>query len=88
MRRIMTVPFFTNKVVHQYVYRWEDEVACVVEDVKKNLEVARSGIVLRMRLHLMMYNNMYRIMFDSRFESEDDPLFVRLKGQGFEWREE
>ena len=27
----------------------------------------------------MMYNNMYRIMFDRRFESEDDPLFVSLK---------
>ncbi|KAG0481687.1 hypothetical protein HPP92_012545 [Vanilla planifolia] len=27
----------------------------------------------------MMYNNMYRIMFDRRFENEDDPLFVKLK---------
>ena len=27
----------------------------------------------------MMYNNMYRIMFDKRFESEDDPLFWKLK---------
>jgi len=27
----------------------------------------------------MMYNNMFRIMFDRRFESEDDPLFVKLK---------
>ena len=26
-----------------------------------------------------MYNNMYRIMFDKRFESEDDPLFLKLK---------
>ncbi|GLT83088.1 hypothetical protein SLE2022_013970 [Rubroshorea leprosula] len=79
MRRIMTMPFFTNKVLQQYRYGWEDEVARMVEDVKKNPEAARSGIVLRMRLQLMMYNNMYRIMFDSRFESEDDPLFVRLK---------
>lgn len=30
-------------------------------------------------MQLMMYNNMYRIMFDGRFESEDDPLFVSLK---------
>jgi len=26
-----------------------------------------------------MYNIMYRMMFDRRFESEDDPLFLRLK---------
>ncbi|KAJ4719248.1 cinnamate-4-hydroxylase [Melia azedarach] len=79
MRRIMTVPFFTNKVVQQYRYGWEDEAGKVVEDVKKNPESATSGIVLRKRLQLMMYNNMYRIMFDRRFESEDDPLFNRLK---------
>ncbi|KAK3039880.1 hypothetical protein RJ639_028273 [Escallonia herrerae] len=79
MRRIMTVPFFTNKVVQQYRYGWEDEVARVVEDVRKNPEAATNGIVLRRRLQLMMYNNMYRIMFDRRFESEEDPLFVKLK---------
>jgi len=27
----------------------------------------------------VMYNIMYRMMFDRRFESEDDPLFLRLK---------
>uniref|UniRef100_A0AAU7NIS9 Trans-cinnamate 4-monooxygenase n=1 Tax=Saraca asoca TaxID=1073321 RepID=A0AAU7NIS9_9FABA len=79
MRRIMTVPFFTNKVVQQYREGWEDEVARVVEDVKKNPESATNGIVLRRRLQLMMYNNMYRIMFDRRFESEDDQLFQKLK---------
>ncbi|XP_022764876.1 trans-cinnamate 4-monooxygenase-like [Durio zibethinus] len=79
MRRIMTVPFFTNKVVQQYRYGWEDEVARVVDDVRKNPQAAKNGIVLRRRLQLMMYNNMYRIMFDRRFESEDDPLFVKLK---------
>lgn len=79
MRRIMTVPFFTNKVVQQQRYGWEDEAAKVVEDVKKNPEAATNGIVLRRRLQLMMYNNMYRIMFDRRFESEDDPLFNKLK---------
>ncbi|KAF9670959.1 hypothetical protein SADUNF_Sadunf13G0123300 [Salix dunnii] len=79
MRRIMTVPFFTNKVVQQYRYGWEDEAARVVEDVKKNPEAATNGIVLRRRLQLMMYNNMYRIMFDRRFESEEDPLFNKLK---------
>ncbi|KAL3829015.1 hypothetical protein ACJIZ3_017817 [Penstemon smallii] len=79
MRRIMTVPFFTNKVVQQYRSGWEAEAEAVVEDVKKNPEASRNGIVLRRRLQLMMYNNMYRIMFDRRFESEDDALFVKLK---------
>nr|UGB90595.1 cinnamate 4-hydroxylase [Sinopodophyllum hexandrum] len=79
MRRIMTVPFFTNKVVQQYRFGWEDEISRVVEDVKKMPEAATNGIVLRTRLQLMMYNNMYRIMFDRRFESVDDELFQRLK---------
>ncbi|XP_057442133.1 trans-cinnamate 4-monooxygenase [Lotus japonicus] len=79
MRRIMTVPFFTNKVVQQYRSGWEAEAASVVEDVKRSPEAATGGIVLRRRLQLMMYNNMYRIMFDRRFESEEDPLFQKLK---------
>ncbi|KAL1332386.1 trans-cinnamate 4-monooxygenase [Arachis ipaensis] len=79
MRRIMTVPFFTNKVVQQYRYGWEDEAAKVVEDVKNNPEAATSGTVLRRRLQLMMYNNMFRIMFDRRFESEKDPVFQKLR---------
>ncbi|XP_008792249.2 trans-cinnamate 4-monooxygenase [Phoenix dactylifera] len=79
MRRIMTVPFFTNKVVQQYRTGWEDEAARVVADVKADPKAATEGIVLRRRLQLMMYNNMYRIMFDRRFESEEDPLFLRLK---------
>nr|ACR44227.1 C4H [Glycine max]ADG63467.1 C4H [Glycine max] len=79
MRRIMTVPFFTNKVVQQYRHGWESEAAAVVEDVKKNPDAAVSGTVIRRRLQLMMYNNMYRIMFDRRFESEEDPIFQRLR---------
>lgn len=79
MRRIMTVPFFTNKVVQQYRYGWEAEAAAVVEDVKKNPDAAKNGIVLRNRLQLMMYNNLYRIMFDRRFETENDPLLLKLK---------
>ncbi|KAI7742927.1 hypothetical protein M8C21_021435, partial [Ambrosia artemisiifolia] len=59
MRRIMTVPFFTNKVVQQYRYGWEDEAAAVVEDVKKNPAAATQGIVIRRRLQLMMYNNIF-----------------------------
>ncbi|KAL9320154.1 hypothetical protein ACSQ67_011993 [Phaseolus vulgaris] len=79
MRRIMTVPFFTNKVVQQYRVGWEDEAARVVEDVRCSPDAASGGIVLRRRLQLMMYNIMYRIMFDRRFENEDDPLFQKLR---------
>ena len=59
----MTVPFFTNKVVQQYRFGWEEEIARVVDDVKKIPEASTTGFVLRKRLQLMMYNNMYRIMF-------------------------
>ncbi|XP_008810838.1 trans-cinnamate 4-monooxygenase-like [Phoenix dactylifera] len=79
MRRIMTVPFFTNKVVQQNRHGWEEEARRVVEDVMANPKAATEGIVLRRRLQLMMYNNMFRIMFDRRFESEDDPLFNKLR---------
>ncbi|XP_040991957.1 trans-cinnamate 4-monooxygenase-like [Juglans microcarpa x Juglans regia] len=79
MRRIMTVPFFTNKVVQQQRAAWEEEVSRVVEEVKNTPEASTTGIVLRKRLELMMYNNMYRIMFNRRFESLDDPLFVKLR---------
>jgi hypothetical protein len=79
MRRIMTVPFFTNKVVQQYSPGWEAEAAAVVDDVRADPAAAAAGVVLRRRLQLMMYNNMYRIMFDRRFESMDDPLFLRLR---------
>ncbi|XP_030931298.1 trans-cinnamate 4-monooxygenase-like [Quercus lobata] len=79
MRRIMTVPFFTNKVVQQYRFDWEEEIARVVDDVKTIPEASTTGFVLRKRLQFMMYNNIYRIMFDRRFESEDDPFFVKLK---------
>ncbi|KAL3850527.1 hypothetical protein ACJIZ3_012409 [Penstemon smallii] len=79
MRRIMTVPFFTNKVVQRNRSGWEAEAEAVVEDVKKNPEASRNGIVLRRRLQLMMYNNMYRMMFDRRFESEEDALYLKLR---------
>jgi len=79
MRRIMTVPFFTNKVVQQYRAGWEAEAAFVVDTVRADPKAATEGVVLRRHLQLMMYNNMYRIMFDRRFESVDDPLFLRLR---------
>nr|USH99601.1 cinnamate 4-hydroxylase [Cephalotaxus hainanensis] len=79
MRRIMTLPFFTNKVVQQYRFAWEDEISRAVEDIKKRPESSTTGIVIRRRLQLMMYNIMYKMMFDRRFESEEDPLYLRLR---------
>nr|CAD1828891.1 unnamed protein product [Ananas comosus var. bracteatus] len=84
MRRIMTVPFFTSKVVQQNRKGWEEEAARVVEDLKANAKAATEGVVVRRRLQLMMYNDMFRIMFDRRFESEEDPLFNKLKAANAE----
>lgn len=77
MRRIMTLPFFTNKVVHNYSNMWEQEMDLVVQDLKANDIVRSEGIVIRKRLQLMLYNIMYRMMFDAKFESQDDPLFIQ-----------
>jgi len=79
MRRIMTVPFFTSKVVAQNRVGWEEEARLVVEDVKADPASATTGVVIRRRLQLMMYNDMFRIMFDRRFESLADPLFNKLR---------
>lgn len=76
MRRIMTLPFFTNKVVHQYSTMWEEEMDLVVDDLNRDEKVRSKGIVVRRRLQLMLYNIMYRMMFDAKFESQEDPLFI------------
>ncbi|KAK8271348.1 hypothetical protein V6Z12_D11G257100 [Gossypium hirsutum] len=76
MRRIMTLPFFTNKVVHNYSNMWEEEMDLVVNDLKKDENVKSKGIVIRKRLQLMLYNIMCRMMFDAKFESQEDPLFI------------
>uniref|UniRef100_A0A1W7HBW6 Cytochrome P450 n=1 Tax=Scoparia dulcis TaxID=107240 RepID=A0A1W7HBW6_SCODU len=76
MRRIMTLPFFTNKVVHQYSEMWENEMDLVVSDLRNHEYVRKEGIVIRRRLQLMLYNIMYRMMFDTKFESLDDPFFI------------
>lgn len=76
MRRIMTLPFFTNKVVNTYSDMWEQEMDLVVSDLTKDERVRSEGIVIRKRLQLMLYNIMYRMMFDSKFESMQDPLFI------------
>lgn len=78
MRRIMTVPFFTNKVVQQYRNMWEEEMELVVKDLCMDNEGAgQVGVVIRRRLQLMLYNILYRMMFDCRFESMDDPMFIK-----------
>lgn len=76
MRRIMTLPFFTNKVVHFYSAMWEREMDLVVDDLRRDEKVRSEGIVIRRRLQLMLYNIMYGMMFDTKFESLDDPLFI------------
>ena len=77
MRRIMTLPFFTNKVVHQYSEMWEEEMELVVDDLRNKESVKSEGLVIRKRLQLMLYNIMYRMMFDAKFESQEDPLFIQ-----------
>uniref|UniRef100_A0ACD5VDD1 Uncharacterized protein n=1 Tax=Avena sativa TaxID=4498 RepID=A0ACD5VDD1_AVESA len=79
MRRIMTVPFFTGKVVAQNRVGWEEEARLVVEDVRADPASTTTGVVIRRRLQLMMYNDMFRIMFDRRFDSLADPLFNKLR---------
>ncbi|MQL98494.1 hypothetical protein Taro_031201 [Colocasia esculenta] len=78
MRRIMTLPFFTNKVVQQYREMWEQEMDLAVVDLGDDGHgewANPEGVVVRRRLQLMLYNIMYRMMFDARFESVTDPLF-------------
>ncbi|KAG6554400.1 hypothetical protein Mapa_004317 [Marchantia paleacea] len=79
MRRIMTVPFFTQKVVHQSRFDWEVEINHVIKDLKADPQASTTGCIIRRRLQLMMYNGMYRTMFDRRFESMNDELFIKLQ---------
>jgi trans-cinnamate 4-monooxygenase len=75
MRRVMTLPFFTARVVQQYRGMWEAEMDAAVSDVASAAQRA-AGLVVRRRLQLMLYNIMYGMMFDARFGSVDDPMFV------------
>ncbi|VAI78554.1 unnamed protein product [Triticum turgidum subsp. durum] len=76
MRRVMTLPFFTARVVQQYRAMWEAEMDDVVSDLRADSAARGAGVVVRRRLQLMLYNIMYRMMFDARFDSVDDPMFV------------
>jgi trans-cinnamate 4-monooxygenase len=48
----------------------------VVSDISGDGAAQQAGFVVRRRLQLMLYNIMYRMMFDARFDSVDDPMFV------------
>ena len=78
MRRIATLPFFTNKVVQQNRIAWEAEVDIAMEDIKKLPGATTSGIIIRQRIQLMMYNVVYKMMFGRTFSGLDDPLYVNL----------
>lgn len=79
-RRIVTLPFFTNKVVQQWRASWEAEIDCMVERLANKREAFEDGVLIRDSLHLMVYNNLYMVAFGRRFEKEDDPLYLELKG--------
>lgn len=79
LRRIKTVPLCTSKVVQESRFAWEDEIGMVVDYVTSRRESFTTGIVIRKRLQLMVYNILYRMMFNRRFENEEDPLYVRLE---------
>ncbi|KAH7299982.1 hypothetical protein KP509_24G039400 [Ceratopteris richardii] len=79
MRRIMTVPLCTNKVVKESHSAWEHEIDRVIEDLTSRRESFTSGVFIRSRLQLMVYNVIYRMMFNHRFEDENDPIYVQLK---------
>ncbi|KAF7014642.1 hypothetical protein CFC21_028620 [Triticum aestivum] len=76
MRRVMTLLFFTARVVQQYRSMWEAEMDGVVSDLRADSAARGAGVVVRRRLQLMLYNIMYRMMFDARFDSVHDPMFV------------
>ncbi|KAM0850228.1 hypothetical protein ACQ4PT_053215 [Festuca glaucescens] len=68
MRRIMTVPFFTSKVVAQNRVGWEEEARLVVEDVRADPASATTGVVIRRRLQLMMALNAERSILSQSFD--------------------
>lgn len=78
MRRISTLPFFTNKIVQQNKHGWEEEVDLAIKDIRATEGATTIGIVIRTRLELMMYNIVYRMMFGWRFDGLNDPLYVQL----------
>ncbi|VAI78551.1 unnamed protein product [Triticum turgidum subsp. durum] len=74
--RNVVFDIFTARVVQQYRAMWEAEMDDVVSDLRADSAARGAGVVVRRRLQLMLYNIMYRMMFDARFDSVDDPMFV------------
>lgn len=74
--RIMTLPFLTNEVVHQHSDMWGDEMDLVVHGLRNDERVSREGIVIKNRLQLMLYSIMYRMMFATKFDSQNDSMFI------------
>ncbi|KAK6944661.1 Cytochrome P450 [Dillenia turbinata] len=66
---------------------WEEEMDLVVTDLMNDKRVRSGGIVIRKSLQLMLYNIMHRMMFDTKFESMEEPLFKERSrlAQGFEY---
>jgi trans-cinnamate 4-monooxygenase len=63
-RRIMTVPSPTRwSEVHSFA--WENEADHVIKDLKAMPEASTLGVTICERLQLMMYNIIYRLMFNS-----------------------
>eukprot|EP00249_Psilotum_nudum_P021359 c28082_g1_i1 orf=324-1868(+) len=84
MRRIATLPFFTSKVVQQCRGAWQEEIDLAIREIAAAEGATTTGNVIRNRLQLMMYNIVYKMMFDMRFESERDPLYVKLMNLNME----
>ncbi|OWM89242.1 hypothetical protein CDL15_Pgr010529 [Punica granatum] len=78
MRKILTVPFFTSKVVQTYSNMWEHEMDLVIDELKKDGSARTEGVVIQRQLQLMLYNITYSMMFNTKFESLDDRLYIEL----------
>ncbi|KAI5072186.1 hypothetical protein GOP47_0012292 [Adiantum capillus-veneris] len=59
MRRIATLPFFTNKVVQQSRLAWEQEIGQAISEITAMPESTTSGIIIRDRLQLMIQSFKY-----------------------------
>ncbi|KAH7442544.1 hypothetical protein KP509_03G093500 [Ceratopteris richardii] len=84
MRRILTLSFATNKVVRQCSAQWDEEICSFIHDLHEKPGSSTEGVVLRHRLQMLVYNTTYRILFDRRFDREDDPRYKELKNLNME----
>eukprot|EP00249_Psilotum_nudum_P003719 c17199_g1_i1 orf=167-829(+) len=64
MKRIVTVPFFTNKVVQKWRNVWLEEIDLAIRDIAAAEGATTTGNVITNRMQLMMYNIVYKMMFD------------------------